>query len=351
MYFDDRPKERREDLYDREREIKDILSLIDENRPLIVITGIRRLGKTSLLRVALNEAGREYVIVDLRGINPRSKRDLILRFQYGINESLRKFSRIKDYLKFVEGVEIAGLRVKLSWKSPETLYEVLSSLQERGVVIAIDEVQDARGPVGKELASAIAHFYDYGSSTVILTGSQVGLLYDFLGVENPRAPLYGRVWHEVKLERFSREESIEFLKLGFSQVNLTPPGWFLEEAVETLDGIVGWLVKLGVIAMREGFTRQVITRMLEESSKLVLEELNSFLAKRGRAREKYMELLRAIAQGKDTWDELKETLGVGDSSLAKLLDNLAKASFIEKVGGRYRIQDPVLKFSLLSRWP
>jgi len=56
-------------LYDREREIEDILSLIDENRPLIVITGIRRLGKTSLLRIALNEAGREYVIVDLRA-NP-----------------------------------------------------------------------------------------------------------------------------------------------------------------------------------------------------------------------------------------------------------------------------------------
>jgi len=68
-------------------------------------------------------------------------------------------------------------------------------------------------------------------------------------------------------------------------------------------------------------------------------------------KEEYMELLRAIAQGKGTWDELKETLRIGDSTLAKLLDNLAKASFIEKVGERYRIQDPVLKFSLLSRWP
>ncbi len=56
MYFDERPKSRREDLYDRERELEEMLASIESRKPLIVLKGIRRLGKTSLLQVALSEA-------------------------------------------------------------------------------------------------------------------------------------------------------------------------------------------------------------------------------------------------------------------------------------------------------
>ena len=67
LYFDERPKSRREDLYDRERELEEMLTSIEHQKPLVVLKGIRRLGKTSLLRVALNEAKKPHVIVDLRG--------------------------------------------------------------------------------------------------------------------------------------------------------------------------------------------------------------------------------------------------------------------------------------------
>ncbi|WP_366940168.1 hypothetical protein [Thermococcus sp.] len=56
LYFDERPKSRREDLYDRERELEEMLASIESRKPLIVLKGIRRLGKTSLLQVALSEA-------------------------------------------------------------------------------------------------------------------------------------------------------------------------------------------------------------------------------------------------------------------------------------------------------
>ncbi|WP_261340868.1 hypothetical protein [Thermococcus celer] len=44
MYFDERPKSKREDLYDREKELEELLSAIDSRRPRVLLKGIRRLG-------------------------------------------------------------------------------------------------------------------------------------------------------------------------------------------------------------------------------------------------------------------------------------------------------------------
>ncbi|ASJ00208.1 AAA family ATPase [Thermococcus gorgonarius] len=360
MYFDERPKSRREDLYDREGELEGMLASIKHQKPLVVLKGLRRLGKTSLLRVALNEAKKPHVIVDLRGVNPNSRRDLYLRFQAALNEHLSKnaplFARLKGKIKLIDGVSLSGIGVSLSWKNPETLYSLISALESEGFVIAFDEVQEARGPAGKELASLIAHFYDYGETTFILTGSEVGLLYDFLGVENPDAPLYGRAFHEIELSRFSREQSLDFLRRGFEQAGVDAPKELLEEAVDRLDGIVGWLVKFGVVSLREGLREEVIDKVLEEASKLALAELERFLEKRPLARRRYLTVLRAIASGKNTWSELKRELEgkekreIEDATLARLLNALLKASFIEKrVEGRniaYSIADPVLEFAL-----
>ncbi|WP_052296578.1 ATP-binding protein [Pyrococcus sp. NA2] len=360
MYFDEKPKSRREDLYDRERELKELLNLINSRKPLIVLKGIRRLGKTSLLRVALNEANVPHVIVDLRGVNPNSRRDLYLRFQEALNEYLSRnatlFARLKDKVKLIDGVSISGVRVSLSWKKRETLYSLISALEGEGFVIAFDEVQEIRGPAGRELASLIAHFYDYGDVTFILTGSEIGLLHDFLGVEDPDAPLYGRIFHEIELSRFSREQSLDFLRKGFEQANIDAPEHVLEKAVESLDGIVGWLVKFGAISLKEGVRENVIERVLEEASKLALSELEHFLEKRPLAKKRYLTILKAIASGKNTWSELKRELEkrekreVEDAILARLLNSLLKASFIEKKINRrnvtYHITDPILEFAL-----
>jgi len=360
LYFDERPKVRREDLYDREHELEELLNALTSREPLIVLKGIRRLGKTSLMRVALNEAELPHVIVDLRGVNPNSRRELYLRFQAALNEYLSKnaplFKRLKDRIRLIDGVKISGVGVSLSWKNPETLYSLISALESDGFVIAFDEVQEIRGPAGKELASLIAHFYDYGETSFILTGSEIGLLYDFLGHEDPDAPLYGRVFHEIGLSRFSREQSIDFLYKGFEQVGIEPNGEVIEDAVSKLDGIVGWLVKFGALSLREGLSRKVVDRVLKEASKMALGELDRFLEKRPLARKRYLVILRAIAKGKNTWSELKRELEkaekreITDATLARLLYALLKASFIEKeVEGRnvtYCIADPVLEFAL-----
>jgi len=55
MLFSPEPKTRRQDLYDFNRELSALVTALRAER-LTLVTGLRRTGKTSLLRVALGEA-------------------------------------------------------------------------------------------------------------------------------------------------------------------------------------------------------------------------------------------------------------------------------------------------------
>ncbi|WP_456444222.1 AAA family ATPase [Thermococcus sp.] len=358
VYFDTRPKRRREDLYDREKELSEFQESLNSNNSLTVITGIRRLGKTSLLLVGLNELDLPHVLVDFRGVNPNSRMDVYKRIESAVNTFFREnreiWSELKGNLKNISGLQVLGFGVNFSWKDEKTdLIALFRELEKYNVVLAFDEVQYLRGPVGSEFAGLIAHLYDYSELRMVMTGSEVGLLHDYLGVDDPEAPLYGRYFHEVSLSRFTPEQSRDFLLKGFEQVGIGPPEKLIEDAVERLDGIVGWLVLFGRKAMEKGLSRGLIDGVFDEAKALAMSEFENFLAKRVAARDRYVEIMRAVAGGKRTWEEIKEHLerkegkSIADSVLARLLKGLVDSSFLEKrIEGRnvyYVIPDPILE--------
>ncbi len=358
MYFDTRPKRRREDLYDRENELGEFERSLKAGNPLTVITGIRRLGKTSLLLVGLNELSLPHVLVDFQGVNPNSRMDVYKRIESAVNAFFREnrgiWEEIKGNLKNISGLRVLGFGVSFSWKGEKTdLMTLFRELEKYNVVLAFDEVQYLRGPVGSEFAGLIAHLYDYSDLRIVMTGSEIGLLHDYLGVDDPRAPLYGRYFHEVSLSRFTPEQSMDFLLKGFGQVSISPPERLVQEAVERLDGIVGWLVLFGRKAMERGLSMRLIDEVFEEAKALAMSEFENFLEKRTAARKRYIEITRAVAGGKRTWEEIKEYLErkegktISDSVLARLLKALVDSSFLEKVReGRnvyYIIHDPILE--------
>lgn len=358
MYFDIRPKTKREDLYDREDELKEFEHSVSSKNPLTVITGIRRLGKTSLMMVGLNELEAPYVLVDFRGVNPNSRMDVYKRIEGGINEFFRVHREIwralKDNLKNLSGVSLMGFGISLSWGNTRAdLLSLFRELEKYEVVLAFDEVQYLRGPVGSEFAGIIAHLYDYSDLRIVMTGSEVGLLHDYLGVNDPKAPLYGRYFHEIQLKRFTPEGSRDFLIKGFEQAGVSPPVGIIDEAVAKLDGIVGWLVYFGRKAIEVGFHEGLVDEVAEEAKALALQEFREFLEKRSPAQKRYTEIMKAVASGKQRWEEIKEHLervegkSISDSVLSRLLKGLVDSSFLEKVSeGRnvyYRIPDPVLE--------
>ena len=217
------------------------------------------------------------------------------------------------------------------------------------VVVAFDEAQELRKLKGARLQPVLAHAYDYlRNTTLILTGSQVGLLYRFLQVDNPQAPLYGRSCLEVKLSRFEREEVMDFLTKGFSQHGVEVSGDVLEYAVERLNGIPGWLTYFGAEAIRKSLTKRTVDLVVEKSVKLMREELLRFFRLREIARERYSLILKKLAEGESSWGEIKmylEAKGgrtVADHILVNLLHNLLDNGLIQKGNGKYLIPDPVL---------
>lgn len=68
LLFDVRPKVRREDFYDRDRELVAFMGAVRRGEPLIAVYGVRRVGKTSFVNVALNELNYPHALIDVREI-------------------------------------------------------------------------------------------------------------------------------------------------------------------------------------------------------------------------------------------------------------------------------------------
>ncbi|EEB73478.1 ATP-binding protein [Thermococcus sp. AM4] len=358
MLFDPRPKKRREELFDREKEIEELLNT---REPLTLLLGIRRVGKSSLLRVTLNEV-ENGVYIDARKMYFDSggwitSESLIREFERALN-SLRGSVRGKVFetLGHVRGVSISGLKLELSRDA--RLSEVLEALNDVGAVIGVDEAQylrfyGSRG--GREFLALLAYAYDnLDNLRFVLSGSEVGLLHDFVGIDDYESPLYGRSHGEVVLRPFPRELSVEFLRRGFTEVGVDASDELIERAVEFLDGVPGWLVEFG--------RKYSETKDFEGSLEYVFRQARGFL--KGELRElerrspRYILILEAIARGQDRWELIRDYLAlrghnVPKSRLAELIRNLEKMSWIEADFSsgrkRYRIIDPVIERVLAER--
>jgi len=358
MLFDPRPKKRREELFDREKEIE---QLINTKEPLTLLLGIRRVGKSSLLRVTLNEL-ENGVYVDARKMYFDSggwitSESLIREFESALNV-LRGTVRGKVFetLQHVRGVSISGVRIELTREV--RVSQILEALNEVGAVIGIDEAQylrfyGSRG--GKEFLALLAYSYDnLDNLRFILSGSEVGLLHDFLGMDNYESPLYGRSHREVVLKPFSRELSIEFLKRGFSEIGIEVSSEVIEGAVSFLDGVPGWLVEFG----RKYSETQDLKGSLEYVFQRAKGFLNGELKELERRSPRYVLILEAIAREHNRWELIRDYLAskgynVPKSRLAELIRNLEKMSWIETDFSsgrkRYRIIDPVIERVLMER--
>ncbi|AWS00724.1 AAA family ATPase [Metallosphaera hakonensis JCM 8857 = DSM 7519] len=342
MLFDERPKENRGELFDRAKEIEEIKNNID--RPLILLTGVRRIGKTSVMQVTLNEIKRDFILIDCRKLKENyGRRDLYALLSSSLT---RRLDRLRDVLKKIHGIQIMGNSVEISWggRNYLSLADLFDHLNERRLVIAVDEAQRLRGPLSREVREAIAHAYDYDRNlSFILTGSEVGLLHDFLGIEDQESPLFGRYYHEVVLERFSREDSRKFLETGFQELGVEVGDDEIDELINLFDGIPGWLAFAGIRYARERDLR-VVAEIAVRVAQSELESLIKFKdASSGIAGRRYKAALRCLAEGSDSWAKLKicleetEKSTISSSVLANILHSLEKLSLISD----YHFLDPV----------
>ncbi len=353
MYFDPQPKQKLQDLYNRTQELTKFKETLEYSH-LITIIGPRRTGKTSFMNVALEESDQPYIKLDLRGLsyNP-SQAEIIRKIEHAFNQLNKKWqTKILKALKQVKGASILGNSISLDWSRQGTdlthLFDTVNQWAENNKVkflIAFDEIQLIRGE--KSIPRLFAHIIDYNQNIcLIVSGSEIGLLFDFLGFDDPESPLYGRYYTEITMHPFTPEESKEYLTTGFKQIKLKPNQTIIEQAIENLDGIVGWLTLFGTRCREAGKTNDtILEQVITEGGKLARAEAKNLVKHSSR----YAVALNYIATAKKaSWTQIKaiieakENRTLPNPTISDILNKLVKTSTIQKNNGEYTIPDPLL---------
>jgi uncharacterized protein len=365
LLFDSRPKESKKDLYDAENELKILLTEIKRGTPLITIVGLRRTGKTSLLLVAFSQLKLPHVILDLRVLANKqyaTKKDLIQETERALNIFYRGHlgvgKRLLKWLKRIQGVGVSQSGISISWggKEPAELAALFDELdswakqEKTRIVVAFDEAQELKKIAGIDMAKLLAHVYDYCRNIVIiLTGSAVGLLDDFLSSNDPGAPLYGRDVTEIRLHRLTDEMARDFLLRGFKQARVKVDRTMIDLAIQRLDGIIGWLTLFGNTCLKSGkASERAVEHTAEVGKGLAKQEFENFLKGREVASARYRIIVRALSESPSSWAGLKRAVEteegrtVNDRNLTELISNLVKGGFVEKKDDSYLISDPML---------
>ncbi len=352
MYFDINPKTERKDFFGEDYALSNLKEYLqDDSTHLIIIKGLRRTGKTSLLNVALNEINADSVKIDVRKGPYFEQKEF---FPFLIEQIKQKIapSFWEKAISKISGVGISykDLTLDFFFSKEENIHLLLHNLNQqlkkknKFLVLAFDEIQLLKKiKFDYFIASA---FDNYEQIKFLLTGSEVGLLDKFMGRKDYQSPLYGRAYMEIELNRLKEEETKRFLETGFEQIRKSISFEEIKEVIGQLDGIIGWTTYYGWLRHKGLAHEKALERVKEEGKVLVRRELEQFLSSR-RAMGKYLKLLKFLAKGENEWELikyafLKEKIKVADSQLGLYLKELLDYGFIEKLAERYLISDPIM---------
>jgi len=361
LLFSRKPKLRREDFYDREDELRLLSKGIEAGEGLIVVYGVRRIGKTSLVYVGLTELDIPFIPIDLRKYSEDVTLLSPIVIGQVINEVLREYEKftgkVKNFIeRIIEHIEALDI-LKIIGVKPrrKSRRKLLTSILEKAdkwakkrgtrIAIVLDEAQELRRiPAWRNiLAWAIEHLENV---TFIVTGSEVGVLRDFLKLEDASSPLFGRARLEISLSKFTREQSIDFLKRGFNEARLNVRDEEIEDSVNKLNGIVGWLALYGYYRVTYGVNhREAISKIEAEAIDIITKEVEKAISS---SPTRYLAILWAISLGLKSWSTIKHFVEgvvgeIPDNRFNRLLQNLVKYGFVEKTKNlEYRIIDPLL---------
>lgn len=347
MYFDIKPKTNMEDLFGVNFFLNLLIKAIrDKKVRMIVIKGLRRTGKTSLLNVALEEAKFDHIKIDVREA-PYYDKTEFSEFLIGkIEEKYFKITKLFSRAEIKIFYKNIGAGLMLKDKKRISFFEKLNAkLKEKNkqLIIAFDEVQLLRKI---EFNQVLAGIYDnYEQIKVLITGSEIGILDGFMGEKDAKSPLFGRPYFEIGMKKLEKEKSAEFLEKGFQQINKRLKIEEIEEIIEELGGVIGWLTAYGWFRNQNTNHKNALMKTIEEGKKLAKEELNKFLENR-KAKANYIFLLKTLAKNKDRWGIIKNEFirkgkKISDRQLLLYLKELIDYSFIEKEKDRYKISDPL----------
>ena len=270
--------------FDRERELallKRIKRQSESNARLTVVTGRRRIGKTQLVRHALDGVPYVYLYV-----GRKTEKELCVSFQRSISEVL--------------GVRLVGEATRLE----DLLRVVFEESTSRPITMFIDEFQDFFR-VNPSVFSALATIWDeYEKKSrlnLIVCGSINRLMNKIF--RDRQEPLYGRRTDSLRLEPFTPSVLKEILAEHSPR--------HAQEDLLALWAFTGGVARYVQRLMDDGATTRdaMIDAIFCEGSSFIDEGLALLSLEFGAEYSTYLSILSSIASGSSEYSQIKNDVG------------------------------------------
>ncbi|TYT61720.1 ATP-binding protein [Natrialba swarupiae] len=307
-----------EQFVDREVELDQLTDCYEsETADFVVIYGRRRLGKSELVRQSIAD------------------RDDAVYYQAVESTAQNQLEQFVD----TATAQFPSLRnVRRDWEA------LLEALGDQDAVVVIDEFpflidQD------ESLPSRLQRVWDMElqetGMTLVLVGSSISVMEE--KVLSGSAPLYGR-----------RTETIDLKPLSVADARQFFPGYDPETAITAWSIYGGTPYYLQTIDTDQELEQNVQQSILSERG-LLYSEPEFLLRTELRQPNTYFSILRALAHGRRTPNEIAGMAGVESSSLSTYLQKLRRLRLVERhipvtesptssKRGRYRIAAPLFRF-------
>ncbi|MGE4568638.1 MAG: ATP-binding protein [Bacteroidales bacterium] len=315
--------------YDRTSELAELqriqsLSFGDHSR-LTVVTGRRRIGKTSLIMRAVEGTPTVYLFV-----GRKSEASLCAEFSGEISQSLNVW--------VPEGIRTFG-----------SLFRFLMELaSNRPFNLVIDEFQEFYN-INASVYSDMQNIWDsrrtQSKMNLILSGSIYSLMQQIF--QHAKEPLFGRADNIIKLSAFSISTLKEIMRDFY-------PDHLHDDllALYTFTGGIPKYVELfcdnGVLGVEE-----MIRFMVRDNSPFTDEGKNLLIEEFGKSYATYFSILSAISGGINTQPEMEALMGDKNlgGQIKRLIEDynliVRQRPLLAKEGSqtvRYEIQDHFIRF-------
>ena len=283
--------------FDRQREkewLQTTLKQSETNAQFTVLSGRRRIGKTSLVLHAYQDIPFLYFFVA-----KKTETDLCSDFAQEISTKLQ--------------IPIIGKVDRFA-----TLFElILQQAQRRNITLFIDEFQDFKR-VNVGIYSEMQKLWDLYKSTAkinLIVGGSVKSLMQKL-FEDKAEPLYGRQTQQIMLTPFAPSVLKEILQ--------TYNPHYQSEDLLALYALTGGVAKYVELLMDAGATtkQKMLDYIIRPNSIFINEGKNLLIEEFGRDYGVYFSILSAIATGHTQRNQLEDIVGKEIGGYLSSLENI-----------------------------
>lgn len=270
--------------YDRKLECETLLAieqLSQENAQMTVITGRRRIGKTTLIKHALRDKKLIYFFVGKKSEKLLCE-ELCETVKYETGEDLGDYSQLSR------------------------LFNAIIHLSKRmHFTLVFDEFQNFKY-VNESFFTDLQNIWDSNKDESLMNLILCGSVYTMMTkiFDDRKEPLYGRATFRIKLQPFSLATLKEIL--GDCHPNYTP------DDLLTLYMISGGVAKyIDLLVSQKAFTRnKIIEAVLRFGSYFINEGQELLSDEFGKDYGNYFSVLSAIASGYNERGEIKSYTGI-----------------------------------------